>query len=82
MRPIAGWSAAAIDRELFRCDAVDFAEAVVDDPGRAIDLYAGPLMKGFYLSRCIEFEQWLDAERARLAQLALEAYPMLSAKLE
>lgn len=34
----------------------------------AVELYAGPLLDGFHLSDCAEFEHWLDAERARFGQ--------------
>ncbi len=32
----------------------------------AVEEYRGPFLDGFYLSDAPEFEQWLDAERARL----------------
>jgi len=34
----------------------------------AVELFAGPLLDGFHLSDCAEFDHWLDAERARLGQ--------------
>jgi TolB-like protein/DNA-binding SARP family transcriptional activator/Flp pilus assembly protein TadD len=34
----------------------------------AVELYAGPLLDGFHLSDCAEFDHWLDAERRRLGQ--------------
>jgi serine/threonine-protein kinase len=42
----------------------------------AVHTYAGPFLDGFHLADTAEFEQWVDAERARLAQryaTALEA---------
>ena len=32
----------------------------------AIGAYTGPLLDGFHLADCAEFEQWLDGERSRL----------------
>lgn len=56
------------------CDAVAFEEAL--DAGNreeALELYEGELMPGFHLSGCREFERWLDRERARLRDRAVEA---------
>jgi adenylate cyclase len=59
------------------CDATAFEEAV--DTGRlddALDLYRGDLLEGVHVADAPEFEQWLEAERARLADdygKALEA---------
>ena len=41
------------------------AEGALD---RAVELYTGPFLDGFYLSDAPEFERWLDAERDRLAR--------------
>ena len=35
---------------------------------RAVALYHGPFLDGFFLSGAPEFERWTDGERARLAQ--------------
>ena len=46
------------------CDAVELADAA--DSGkmqRAVELYRGELMPGFYLNGCAEFQRWLDEER-------------------
>lgn len=50
------------------CDAVAFEEALEGgDPGKALELYGGDLLEGFYISEAPEFERWLAAERQRLA---------------
>ena len=49
------------------CDAVELADAA--DSGkmqRAVELYRGELMPGFYLNGCAEFQRWLDEERTEL----------------
>jgi adenylate cyclase len=59
------------------CDVRAFCEALaVDDLARAVELYSGPLLDGFYLADTPTFSRWLDEERERLALLhrgALEA---------
>lgn len=56
------------------CDAVAFEDAV--EAGRteaALELYQGDLLEGFFLSRCPEFERWLEGERERLKEKAAGA---------
>jgi DNA-binding SARP family transcriptional activator/TolB-like protein len=63
-----------LDPEQLWCDAVAFEAAL--EAGRTVDgleLYGGDLLKGFYLSDCPEFEQWLELERARLRERASAA---------
>lgn len=49
------------------CDVLDFRAALEEGkPSRAAELYAGPLLDGFYLSGTPEFEKWLDGERESL----------------
>ena len=43
------------------------------DRRRAVDLYRGPFLDGFYLSGSSEFERWVEQERTRLAQAASSA---------
>src|SRR2546428_3228153 len=63
-----------VARDLLWCDAVAFEEAL--DAARlqkAMELYRGHLLESFFVSGAAEFERWLEAERARLKQRALEA---------
>jgi DNA-binding SARP family transcriptional activator/tRNA A-37 threonylcarbamoyl transferase component Bud32/Tfp pilus assembly protein PilF len=54
-----------------RLDAAGFEEAAEGGrPEEALELYRGPLLEGFHLSGCQEFEQWLEAERERLRYAA------------
>jgi hypothetical protein len=43
----------------------------------AVALYRGPLLDGFHISRSVEFETWLDGERAALqhARSGMRAQP-------
>jgi DNA-binding SARP family transcriptional activator len=48
-----------------RCDAVEFAAALDERRlAHALELYRGDLMPGFHLSGCLEYERWLEDERA------------------
>jgi TolB-like protein/DNA-binding SARP family transcriptional activator/Tfp pilus assembly protein PilF len=52
----------------FWCDAAEFEEVL--DAGRASEaagLYRGDLLEGFHIADAPDFTEWLDAERARLA---------------
>ena len=51
------------------CDVDEFTGAA--DAGRlayALELYRGDLMPGFFLRDCVEFERWLEAQRAAAAE--------------
>ena len=55
------------------------------DEGRtedAIGLYAGPFLDGFHLAESTGFEQWVDGERARLAERYTAAVERLAAGSE
>ncbi len=50
-------------------DVGEFKNALErDDLEAAVEGYQGPFLDGFYLSDAPEFEQWVDAERARLGR--------------
>lgn len=59
------------------CDVLDFELAVAErEFARAVDIYGGPFLDGFYLSECVELERWIEQERDRLSreyQSTLEA---------
>lgn len=58
----------SIDSAILRCDVVEFEAAVAaNDLARAAALYGGPFLDGFFLKDASEFEHWVDAKRARLA---------------
>lgn len=64
-------------------DVAEFERLV--DEGRleeAIGIYGGPFLDGFHLAECAEFEQWVDAERARLAARYATALERLAAGSE
>jgi len=45
---------------------------------QAVALYAGPFLDGFYRSGTAEFEEWVEAERARLKQQACRGLETLA----
>lgn len=56
------------------CDARAFDESVAaGDPEKALDLYRGDFLQGFYLSDAADFERWLDEQRTRLRRSATQA---------
>jgi DNA-binding SARP family transcriptional activator/tetratricopeptide (TPR) repeat protein len=66
-----------------RCDVWAFEAAVVQGrPADALALYRGEPLAGFHISDAPDFERWLDQERGRLRQLAMEAAWALAAERE
>jgi DNA-binding SARP family transcriptional activator/tetratricopeptide (TPR) repeat protein len=63
-----------LDLERVWCDAVLF-EQLLDSGKRedALRLYRGDLLEGFFISEAPEFDDWLEAERARLRRRAVNA---------
>jgi DNA-binding SARP family transcriptional activator len=74
-----------LDPNTISIDACDFQAALErGNPTTAVTLYHGPFLDGFYLPGLVEFERWVDSERARLAQRfagALEALAGTAARL-
>ena len=65
------------------CDAVAFEEALGGGRlGDAVELYRGELLEGFHVANAPEFERWLDAERARLANRYVKAVETLAGQRE
>jgi DNA-binding SARP family transcriptional activator len=55
-------------------DALELADAVEGrEFGRAVQIYAGPFLEGFFLEDSPSFEQWMSRERRRLEDLFLQA---------
>jgi serine/threonine-protein kinase len=63
-----------VDRNALWCDVVAFEEALnAGERAKAMELYQGELLSGFYVGEAREFERWLDGERSRLAAKAVDA---------
>jgi DNA-binding SARP family transcriptional activator/tRNA A-37 threonylcarbamoyl transferase component Bud32 len=70
-----------LDTRAVHADVVDFARAMAaNDPARAVTVYRGPFLDGFYLAGEPEFERWAEGERTRLAAEHAEALRRLAAE--
>jgi DNA-binding SARP family transcriptional activator/Flp pilus assembly protein TadD len=68
---------------LICCDLVAFEGALArGDLGRAVALYTGPFIDGFFLDDAPEFERWVDRERDRLATAYAKAVEGLAEAAE
>src|SRR5919205_2174450 len=64
-----GTTSLQLNPAMISSDIADFESAVAQGAHeRAVELYAGPFLDGFYLEGTPEFDRWAEAERARLAQ--------------
>jgi serine/threonine-protein kinase len=73
----------AIAPAALRCDAVQFAAAIEKGYfARAVELYRGDFMPGFFLAGCAEFERWLEDERTTTRERAAAASWALAVALE
>lgn len=65
------------------CDVVEFNAAVeATHLARALELYRGELMPGFHLSGCVDWDSWLEDERAAARERATAAAWALARGLE
>ncbi|MFN2565986.1 MAG: BTAD domain-containing putative transcriptional regulator [Gemmatimonadaceae bacterium] len=58
-----------LDPGAVRSDISEFDDALAaGELERAVSLYGGPFLDGFFISDAPEFERWVDGERSRLAK--------------
>jgi DNA-binding SARP family transcriptional activator len=68
---------------LIATDVGEFEQALAaSDLATAAGLYAGPFLDGFFVKEAPEFEHWVEEQRARLAQRALETTRALAESAE
>ena len=68
-----------LNPEIITADVWLFEEALAaSDPQRAVDLYRGPFLDGFFLGDSLEFERWSGSERDRLQRAYLKALEELA----
>ncbi|HET8625448.1 MAG TPA: BTAD domain-containing putative transcriptional regulator [Gemmatimonadales bacterium] len=76
-----GSSDLRLNRDLISCDVHEFTSTrQAGDLERAVALYAGPFLDGFFLNDAPEFERWMENERAGYARECAEAIETLAAK--
>ena len=69
--------------EQFSSDVGEFEAALEAQAfDRALALYTGPFLDGFYVADAPEFERWAEAQRARLASEYLRALEQLAIDAE
>jgi len=72
-----------LDTRSVHCDLTAFEEAfAAGAPERAVALYAGPFLDGFFLDDAPEFERWVDGERDRLSTACARALEELAEAAE
>lgn len=72
-----------LDPDRVGTDVTEFERALDrGEPGVAVALYGGPFLDGFHLRDCVEFERWVDAQRARLARRYAAALETLARTAE
>jgi len=72
-----------IDPERLWCDAAEFERALDrDDAVGALELYRGDLLAGLFLADGVEWERWVESERSRLCDRAVDAARKLIGELE
>jgi TolB-like protein/DNA-binding SARP family transcriptional activator/tetratricopeptide (TPR) repeat protein len=66
-----------------RCDVLEFRQALErGEAERAVALYQGELLPGFFLDEVPDFERWLDAEREKFRNEAAHALDLLTEAAE
>ncbi|MDX1394828.1 MAG: BTAD domain-containing putative transcriptional regulator [Gemmatimonadota bacterium] len=75
----AGASTLALEPDAITSDVSDFTRALENgDHGLAVELYGGPFLDGFHISKSAEFERWVDRERRALEDGFLETLEFLA----
>ena len=58
-----------LNLDLIEVDVVEFDDALrANDYARAVEIYNGPFLEGFFVPRVPELERWVEGERASLAR--------------
>lgn len=72
-----------LNPRVVRTDLAEFEESVVRDDGeRAVRLYRGEFLDGFFLRDAPEFERWANRERVRLADTYARVLETLAERAE
>ena len=73
----------SLNPEVIRSDVMEFGRALAEERFEdAVTEYGGPFLEGFVLPDALEFDQWADVERARLASAYARALETLAVAAE
>jgi len=73
----------SLNPEVVASDVAAFEAALrTGDARGAVELYRGPFLDGFYVEDAPAFQQWAEAERARLARAYADALERLAERAE
>jgi serine/threonine-protein kinase len=71
-----------VNPSIIVCDAAQFEELLdAGDASKALAIYRGDLLSGFFMRGAPEYERWLDGERSRLRSRASKASCNLAEEL-
>jgi DNA-binding SARP family transcriptional activator/TolB-like protein len=72
-----------LNTDRIRCDVPELERAMeTGDFERAVELYGGPFLDGFYIAGAAEFEQWASGQRTLLDQQVVDALGKLATDAE
>lgn len=72
-----------LNADVFTTDVWEFEDALSrSECERAVELYEGAFLEGFYVNDAPEFERWVASERARLGELCADALEELAERAE
>ena len=72
-----------LGQDRLRVDLSEFLMALeTGDRERAVELYSGPFLDGFFVSNAPEFDRWVESQRERLADLQAGALESLAEEAE
>lgn len=76
-----GTTTLRLDPDAIACDVADWSAALADqDFERAVAVYRGPFLQGFYLPGAQDFERWVESKRAEFAAQYRRALEALAAQ--
>src|SRR2546423_1108599 len=68
-----------LNRAVISSDVLEFEDALDNaELERAVGLYAGAFLDGWFVADAPEFERWVESQRSRLAQRAVAALRQLA----
>lgn len=70
-----------LNAQVVQADVSEFDRAIAaGEVARAVAIYRGPFLDGFYLAGAPEFERWVEGERTRLAEAHGQALRKLASE--